>query len=382
MPDRSAPLPDLLIVGASARAAAFSAVRAGLNVAAADLFADRDLAAVADATVIERWPEDIERWAKRFSSSIPLIFTGGLENHPELLGRLTSGRKIAGIIGEPLDIVRTPERLAALLTKHAVPVANLAGVAPQKGRWLVKPRRSGGGRGIRIFNGEPIAPGEYVQEFIEGTPGSAAFLSVGRDDVELLGVCQSLPATTELVREAMPFAYFGSVTQDRHDVAAFERLGRVLASIGVSGLFGVDFVRDANDECVIVEVNPRYTASMELYELQSGRSLVAEQLAACGARSAGKAVMRPAASDREKRVFGKRIIYAPYDLIADLGDVAAVETILRGEYEAADLPAPNASIPARAPICTVFAHTATAEQCCAELERREAAVLRNCLRVV
>ena len=56
-PPHSAP-PSLLVLGASARAWATSVRRTGLIVRAADLFADRDLVAIAAAVAIppERYP--------------------------------------------------------------------------------------------------------------------------------------------------------------------------------------------------------------------------------------------------------------------------------------------------------------------------------------
>ncbi|MBW3539720.1 MAG: hypothetical protein KY476_05570, partial [Planctomycetes bacterium] len=47
---------SLLIAGASARAAAQSAVRSGWSVTALDLFADRDLAATCEAVRVESYP--------------------------------------------------------------------------------------------------------------------------------------------------------------------------------------------------------------------------------------------------------------------------------------------------------------------------------------
>ena len=54
----------IAIVGASVRAAAASAVRAGFSVAAADLFADEDLREIADATRIRDYPDGLADWLK------------------------------------------------------------------------------------------------------------------------------------------------------------------------------------------------------------------------------------------------------------------------------------------------------------------------------
>ena len=72
---------DVLILGASARAAIHSARRAGLTPHAADLFSDRD--ATAYATVrrcdLADYPDGLERLADTFPP-MPWLYTGGLEN--------------------------------------------------------------------------------------------------------------------------------------------------------------------------------------------------------------------------------------------------------------------------------------------------------------
>src|SRR5205807_295367 len=79
---------NLLIFGASARAAAFSALRAGLRPWCADLFADADLAARAPVRrVTGRYPADFLRHLDAAPPG-PWIYTGGLENRPYLVERM------------------------------------------------------------------------------------------------------------------------------------------------------------------------------------------------------------------------------------------------------------------------------------------------------
>src|SRR3954451_15729091 len=83
----------VLILGASARAAAWSALRAGLSPSAADLFADRDLAAVALCRQVRRadYPEGLIG-ASEFMPPSPWFYTGALENRPGLVSRLARTR--------------------------------------------------------------------------------------------------------------------------------------------------------------------------------------------------------------------------------------------------------------------------------------------------
>jgi len=61
--------------------------------------------------------------------------------------------------------------------------------------------------------------------------------------------------------------------------AVAEALGEVLAARGYRGAFGLDFVVPAEDECVLIEINPRLTASFALYASKRPR-LLQDHLAA------------------------------------------------------------------------------------------------------
>src|SRR5206468_6904268 len=88
---------NLLILGASTRAAAFSALRAGLAPRCADYFADRDLAATCPVERVdsEEGAEGLERAARQLPGNA-WIFTGPLENHPDLVERLSQTIPLLG----------------------------------------------------------------------------------------------------------------------------------------------------------------------------------------------------------------------------------------------------------------------------------------------
>src|SRR5690606_21045188 len=62
-----------------------------------------------------------------------------------------------------------------------------------------------------------------------------------------------------------------------------QALGDLLAAeFQLIGAFGVDFILDADEETVWpVEINPRYTASMEVLERAHDQLIVAQHIAAC-----------------------------------------------------------------------------------------------------
>src|SRR4051812_41118682 len=84
----SRPGDRLLLVGASVRAAAFSALRAGLRPWCADLFADRDLQARCETVRVgQPYPQSLLPLLDAAPPG-PLAYTGAMENHPRLLAEI------------------------------------------------------------------------------------------------------------------------------------------------------------------------------------------------------------------------------------------------------------------------------------------------------
>src|SRR5215213_3758283 len=81
----------------------------------------------------------------------------------------------------------------------------------------------------------------------------------------------------------------------------------VAQEFGLRGLNGVDFVARQGVP-IPIEVNPRYTASMELVERATGISLFALHADSCAGRLAAAPAM-------PTRVYGKAIVYARRDTV-------------------------------------------------------------------
>ena len=268
----------LIVAGASVRAAAWSALRSGFVPWAVDLFADLDLCRVAEARAVPAgdYPHGILRVLEN-APPAPWLFTGALENRPALVERLARKFPLWGNPPEVLRRVRSPFLLAQSLRQAGIPRPDVARTAPSsddKRRWLCKPLRSAGGRGIHWL-GSP--KGCYFQEWIDGVSCAAIYLGGAYGSSQLVGVTRQLIGETWL--HAGPFNYCGSVgplplaeAQRNH----YEHLAPTLVrDFSLRGLFGVD--------CVVkdgvpwpVEVNPRYTASVEILEWAWQRPLLAE----------------------------------------------------------------------------------------------------------
>ncbi len=367
---------NLLIVGASTRATAGSALRAGLTPRCLDYFGDRDLASISIVHRVEAQEgvAGLERLALGLPAQ-PWLYTGPLENHAECVDRIAQIHRLCGNAGDTLRAARDPCRMAAVLAAEGLPFIEVrldARGLPRDGTWLVKPIASVGGRQIqRLGHGTvPLAEPSYFQRFLEGTSHSAMFIAQGGTS-QLIGVTRQLHGTPR-----SPFAYRGNIgpcVVSTAVLARLRRIGDVLSSaFGLVGLFGVDYI-EHDGEPWPVELNPRYTAAVEILELALHRPLLVEHLRACGMDPGETRTPANAeTSDTNAVVIGKAILYASRALLApefafddpsnpDLFSVAAL----------ADVPWPGSAIAVDEPIMTVFASGQDAEECeqrLAELE--------------
>lgn len=351
----------VLILGASVRAAAFSAVRAGFSPWCVDLFADADLQACCPARRLPgRYPRGFLEVIDEGGEG-PWLYTGGLENHPRLVDELAKRRRLWGNAGAVLRRGRDPKMLAEAAREAGLPAPRQEHYKGSS-KWLVKPRFSAGGAGIQEWEGEPLSRRQYLQEYVEGPSASAVF--VGREGGAVL-----LGMTTQLVGEpflhAPRFRYCGSmgpVKVGRELEKKIERLGNVLVGrAGLRGLFGVDGIL-REGEFWPIEVNPRYTASVEVLEKATGLQALQWHAAAFGgAKEPGEVAWKG------EEVEGKAILYARAALvIPELGNIADI----------ADLPHPGEQMLPGQPILTVFARGRDEGSCLAELRTRAAALER------
>jgi predicted ATP-grasp superfamily ATP-dependent carboligase len=380
----------IAIVGASTRAAAVSAKRAGFQPVAADLFADADLRAIATTTRISPYPEGFVDWLRAIEPPA-WMYTGALENHPELVDQLAWIAPLWGNPGDVLERVRSPWELAATLRAAGLlfPETRVTSDGlPSDGSWLAKTYHGASGSGVREWNqrerggeGETgkhhpltvssLSPSLCFQRRILGTAASAVF--VGAD-----GAAALLGITRQLIGEpwlgAHGFQYAGSIGPlpvDEATRATTDKIGHVLsAQFELSGLFGVDMMINAEGVWTI-EVNPRYTASVEVLERATGIHAIRLHADACtesleGSERAG-ASSPPSVSpphggeDAPARAYGKAILYAKRDvaLNREFVDRAFAESQVSPWPSLADISAANDAVEAGRPILTIFAEGET-----------------------
>jgi predicted ATP-grasp superfamily ATP-dependent carboligase len=308
----------VLAVAVSARMLAMLAVADGHEVVAFDRFGDVDLRAIAlgatarGSSALVALADEVEADA--------VVYGAGLENRPDLVARLAAGRELLGTPAELLPAVRDPWALG-----EVVRVPETARAASGDG-WLRKPLRGGAGRGIRRWTGGRLRPTEILQRRVDGLSCSAVAVGNGRDAV-VLGITEQLHRG---------YAWVGNAILHRPEIEVALRAAceAVVARFGVRGAFGIDAIWDAHDEWVL-EVNPRPTASLELFGPRTFALHVR------GARGESLDGPLPGACDKVKLVlFADRDIRAP-----------ALDWWPPGLVR--DIPHPGEAIRRGQPVCTL-----------------------------
>jgi predicted ATP-grasp superfamily ATP-dependent carboligase len=367
----------ILLVSVSARMLAELATRDGHEVIALDRFGDLDLQRLCPSVSLLRdlggrgGMAELVRAAEDIRAD-GVVYGAGLENRPDLVTRLAEGRALLGCPPAVVRRVRDPAVLGASLRSAglAYPRTCSAAQAPERAdrarRWLRKPVRGGGGRGVRAWRGGRLPAGVVVQERIAGVPCSAAAVADGRS-AALLGVSEQLIGRRTL--GACGFTWCGNVTPPRLPAREREALAGAAraicahlgAAFGLRGLFGVDLVWDGA-QAWVVEVNPRPTASLETIEAAHGVRSFAAHLEGCAGRLPPASIAPPFAA-----AAGKAVLYATRDVRApDTRDWAA--------HGIRDVPHPGEPIAAGHPVCTLVATGRSPDAVLAGLEARAAAL--------
>src|SRR5205823_6114774 len=111
--------------------------------------------------------------------------------------------------------VRDPLLVAQALRRRgfAVPAVSIGEPEPSSS-WLVKPLASGGGRRVRPWRGGRVPRGCYLQQLVDGTPGSVVFVAAGGHVVPL-GITRQLVGEHAFGAEG--YRYCGNILEVASD---------------------------------------------------------------------------------------------------------------------------------------------------------------------
>ncbi len=356
-----------LIVAGSARPLAQACVDAGMSCDVIDPWGDTDTRALA------RRHARIEAGETGFGAALVaqvermaadggwdgIVAGSGFEARPALLDTLSA---IAPVFGNDADTVARCKQpltvhLLATASGWRTPEVRLDGKAGVG--WLIKPLGGCGGLGVRqAAPDEVIPPAHYGQRFIAGQAASLLFLADGRQ-ARIVGLSRQAPgspAGAYVWCEATADLSCLDTPGDRLAMA----LDALVGKLGLIGLNGIDLVIDDEGDAILIEINPRPTATMMLYGDRVDRGLFAAHLDACRGRLPE---VRPAGGP----VRGLRVVYAPHAVnIGEAQDWPAW---------CSDRPEAGSHVPAGAPLCTVHAEAVDGEGASALLKQREHALL-------
>jgi predicted ATP-grasp superfamily ATP-dependent carboligase len=346
---------QLLIVGASARAACFSARRSSYSPYWLDQYGDYDLVENFPGKRLAsgHYPDELVDLI-RSAPNIPFLYTGALENHLEVLAELEEIRPLLGNSAEICLALREPVKMsrcfdnAGIKHPRILPLNTKAEL--NQNEWLLKSIRSAGGSGVSSYRELPdtFTDTDYLQEFIDGENSSGLFISNGKSLV-LLGVTRQLVG--EKFLNAAEFSYCGSIgclKLERNEREQWQHIGESLVNeFGLCGLFGVDAICSAGD-IYPIEVNPRYTASVEVIESSLNMGFIGMHWDACHGKLPETKI--PMTSE----IWGKAYLFAPGNLMSP--DKTDELYIVNPEISmTADIPVPGTHILGKHPVMTVFA---------------------------
>ncbi|MGI9472493.1 MAG: ATP-grasp domain-containing protein [Rubripirellula sp.] len=348
----------VVLIGASVRAAAQSAQRAGFRVTGVDLFGDIDTREACEHFF--RLDDDSQRSSLQAScAGVPSLVVSGLNEWRNAADRIQAHCPPLGATLPPQfwQDDRWLARLAEAAGMRYPETRSPEKSAAESGRWLRKKRNSSGGLGVEWFSAdgsgeacEPSAP-DRIQRWVGGRVIGATFL-IHDHDAKLLGICRSL--FTRL--RSRPFVYRGSVGPVPVSPSLMKKISDlgalVAAETGIRGLINADLVIDRRGDPWLLEFNPRWSGSCEALEKaligKGERSLFGCHVDAIEGQPLEPSLCspRPNAPSLIKRVlFARRLVKF---------QLARAELALGGQSRVQDIPEDGTLIQKGEPICTLL----------------------------
>ncbi|HYE35988.1 ATP-grasp domain-containing protein [Methylocaldum sp.] len=365
MPER------LLLLGCSARMLAQSAARAGIRPVSIDFFADQETRACSEYCAVVN-PAEIgferkcllqaaERLAPA-DRAFALVYGSGLDADPGILEELARGRTLYGNPPEILYLLKTPDTFFDLLRRLDIPYPESVRMRPSDPEnWLLKSGCSEGGKGVRFpAQAEPGAT-DYYQRRLPGKALSALFLANGQN----AGIIGFNTLWTASHHVGQPFLFAGAV--NRADITPEQRwqvqayVTRLVRAVSLKGLNSLDFMLDG-EVCRVLEVNPRPSATMVLYDGDFPQGLLAEHIRAC--RGEFRDTGRPGDTVRAFKAF------------FSLWDLEVSEAMAWPDW-CADRPVPGVCIGVDQPVCTIHAEGADRRSVELLIEQRKSELLKR-----
>jgi predicted ATP-grasp superfamily ATP-dependent carboligase len=346
-----------LIIALSARPFVAAAVQAGFKVGAIDGFADSQTQAMASLIKVAPFDNDGFQAAALLAiidtldtnRYIGFVYGSGFEAQPALLAEVAKRIPLLGNLPATLASVKSPRiffsACARLGVAHPQTWTQVNANLPLDG--LLKAVGASGGSHVQPYsNGKVMLDKQhYAQQKLHGLPVSVLFLAYAQQLV-LVGFNELMLAPTL----ALPYRYGGVVSQidltESEQNQLLKAAQQLTAEFSLLGLNSLDAVLQ-DGVAYVLEVNPRLSASVGLYETVEGEmNLLAMHVAAC---KQTKSYALPSSVAVKSGSVAQAVIYSalPLSIPANFAWPEWVQ----------DCPSPQPSVQMLAgqPVCTVLA---------------------------
>jgi len=324
----------------------------GYRVTAQDGFNDWDSARFGKLLAQERSNNPLHCDYERFEAVENLLFCGPVETDPAVID---TARKKFNVLNPPSRTVAVCRELS-FLKKVAVNGINFPDTDYDgQGNWIIKSLNSSGGTAIRAYDGSPYE-GEYPQRLIDGQSIGVCFAGSSGGETRLIGISRHITGDPGFRQPSFQYGGLIYPADVGRDIEGnLEKFGRKIAeSSGISGFWGADFIL-SNEKLWLLEINPRFTATLELIALEHGLDLVAEQ----GGMLHGA---EPPALTAPSRVRGTAVCYADGEIL--FGKPA--DWFAKG---ARDIPRAGKRFKNGEPVISIYANGDSAEKAISRLKK-------------
>ena len=295
-------------------------------------------------------------------SILGLVYASGLESHPKLLQQIARHYLIFGNSFEQVEQVKNPHYFFKLLTQLDIPFPTVRFNPPVNPKgWLCKPSYSEGGQGIHPATQSTYANSNryYFQKHISGNSYSALFLADGQC-MKIIGFNQQYISAPY---PATPYLFTGIINRTPLSSTHQQHIRRVIQklviAVGLKGLNSLDFMLE-DSSCQVLEINPRPSASMALYDQDFPQGLLTEHIHACQRSLDNNLQHNP----HPVRIY--HIIYAVEPVSIPLG--------IQWPRWCTDRPLGGTDITAGQPIAAINAEAATVKSAEKQIQIRETAI--------
>jgi uncharacterized protein len=347
----------VLIAALSGRGLAAAARRAGLRPLVVDAFGDADTRQLAGELHVlgnaltsgfrarTLVPALQSLAATAASEPVGLVLGSGFEDCPKLVATLARHFRLLGNGPEAIARSKDPACFFPLLDALGIahPETRLDRPSDPRG-WLSKRQGGSGGAHVVACERARTTRGRYFQRTAPGAPVSLLAVAAG-DQLHIVGFTRQW-ATGVGPR---PYRYGGAAGPVQLDADTQDRMTDAAAllarNLGLAGLVSFDFLLEDDGTALLLEVNPRPGATLDVLDDDAG-GLLHAHIAAC--RNATVTLSHPTAY----RAAG--IFYA------DTGPLTV--NAFPWPQWSADRPGPGTRIGRGRPVTTVLAAGATARE--------------------